>query len=1767
MSSSSEAFLSAATRQLLIDQCHRVQRYGAPEVLALPATPSGMLASSTIAALLQIIRRAGVHIAIAPNGGDVVTILPSLPLTSEAATAALREARDMLLQPSHKVMSSSSGSLKAEPRNTSTRLAPFFGSAEAPPQDEVSSSPRGGRRELKSSHSDGNAPGRRQHLPSEEVEQPVGMSPPPVMPPCLDFVCRWIIQFALASAVQGPFTSSRGGGSFERPTLTTTASSCLLLPRVLPDPSCPPLEHRKGGGEASAADLADTWSLALASSLRHECDSSSIETHSLSEYLALDPRLATSAHPPAAASHLGDVALHIRHRVVCQIQALLPQRLSMLMQLCQLCAALVNASGSEAETRALHATNPCMQEPELRSVVERSVTIVGVLVDRIGHAARHKVMLAAAEAIDAASVVRNGRRKRQRNHQREAEAEEEDLHEDDDAEQAEAKHDDAADGGMTPRRHTSPANNSHSSPTSSSSSSSSACSEPAGAGLTVPGGTESDDDDGEGHRIGNDAEDDFENVAAQLGQDIPDDGAALAGKEIVDSVVSASPGASNVATNSDVYYLEARDFEVVSYSGTFFDDDGASAVKPQPYISKRSTEGPSGSPHSATSVLLGTGGRRPVAIFIQGAIGRHVREAAADVLRPAATENNLRSKTNGNNGPPLTGIVGYYDYLNNPTNHKCRLTKFSRDNWPSFSAPVEQLLTQLDSTYRTWAPDAYLRQSAAIPRNYRFMDTVFSTLTVNDTFRTAAHVDRGDFKLGYGAVSVLNGTYSGCHLAIKKLKKAFHLRPGDVLLFDTSYEHGNTEPTMEDWSRLSIVAYLRTGLTTQTCELETMKRQLNLKAFRSQIRHMLKDGASASKDGSAAFHKLVNFHDWTGAAAVDDSDTATADATDEAAWRGRTKGALPPAMLPIAAVVKLTSAQTAALSFVFRHLAQRTGAIVAMSMGLGKTFVALCIVYTFLRDERYAGEDIIVVAPKTIMGHWAAQARKWAAEVGLVIPNLVVLTDHDGRDAQLNQAEALKQYGMTLAETEGDVTTAGGGTMRRGRSNAQRRPSSMRHYGDIIVGQTRGLQSSSRLVAPSAAPRQHGRSIPPTAAGSAKGIGRVIVVNPESLHHILQRHRIEPCLVIADEGHRLASRDTKLSDLMRTIATTNRVVLTGTPMQNAALELYDLAEWAEGPGRVPAIPRDAFQRWLAPIERYVARGDDVSAAVVAQTFVSEWLKCNVFRATDSSLPPLRDFIVTCELAPFQAWLLERIFPCQYAAALGARRSTPPSASGPPSTAASPEKEDALAHIACPTDLKRACSGQPPTATIASLRLSASENRHTHVLLHPLAYFLLEGGRVERNAPPRREPLTTGDASRGDEDDVEGGGDNDDEERQGSASALDDRESSEGCESISGDAAASSKSSVESDAEAIKRTAAASQPSTLDEIAAAYMAPTFGVVPAKTEPNTSWCNTVKAMLSDSGKLTALLTIVLAAHEKGEKVVVFSQFMATMAIATQFLEIFGVNVFRLSGDDPAEVRAATVRRFESWRPVTPDYRPGDHHDTPDDSRWTDRQSSRGQCHASDGHPQRTRNATSASRRCRPVCLLLSLKVGAYGIELPSASVVVFLDSWWNPQVDQQAIARCYRHRQTRAVSVFRLCAADSPEESQVLAAQLRKLALFKYVVDGLPTHVSPSSAIPRVTRESLGAVGDSANAAATSTTADYIVRELLCHATLSESPGAMEIMRRWSPPKTEGGESCGPNNRTMTTVNPTMRSAETFAVRAVLLFSDGIVDGSRGAVKGA
>jgi hypothetical protein len=162
----------------------------------------------------------------------------------------------------------------------------------------------------------------------------------------------------------------------------------------------------------------------------------------------------------------------------------------------------------------------------------------------------------------------------------------------------------------------------------------------------------------------------------------------------------------------------------------------------------------------------------------------------------------------------FSGIAGWYDRY--PRIPYGRATSYTA-NQPEKFAMSFPFLQSLAKGFKDLLPWRYNNQMEAAKKlDQRFLvpGTPFTTITVNKTFRTAAHYDAGDLDSGLSNLLVLsnNGNYTGGYLIAPEYRVAVNVRPGDLLLINNhEVMHGNTPIVLgdEEAERVSLVVYFR----------------------------------------------------------------------------------------------------------------------------------------------------------------------------------------------------------------------------------------------------------------------------------------------------------------------------------------------------------------------------------------------------------------------------------------------------------------------------------------------------------------------------------------------------------------------------------------------------------------------------------------------------------------------------------------------------------------------------------------------------------------------------------------------------------------------------------------------------------------------------------------------------------------------------------------------------------------------------------------------
>lgn len=169
-----------------------------------------------------------------------------------------------------------------------------------------------------------------------------------------------------------------------------------------------------------------------------------------------------------------------------------------------------------------------------------------------------------------------------------------------------------------------------------------------------------------------------------------------------------------------------------------------------------------------------------------------------------------------------SSLVGYYDDFRHvagagsPDQHVriCRTTMWTGKNAEEFAGLVP-LFERVAEFFAEYVPDRYSTQmtwAEDTAPDLRIGNTPFTTITVNNTFPTGVHKDRGDLKQGFSCLAVFRrGHYTGGELCFPEYRFCVDMQDGDLLLMDAHEWHGNIALDLQsgDAERISLVLYYR----------------------------------------------------------------------------------------------------------------------------------------------------------------------------------------------------------------------------------------------------------------------------------------------------------------------------------------------------------------------------------------------------------------------------------------------------------------------------------------------------------------------------------------------------------------------------------------------------------------------------------------------------------------------------------------------------------------------------------------------------------------------------------------------------------------------------------------------------------------------------------------------------------------------------------------------------------------------------------------------
>lgn len=209
------------------------------------------------------------------------------------------------------------------------------------------------------------------------------------------------------------------------------------------------------------------------------------------------------------------------------------------------------------------------------------------------------------------------------------------------------------------------------------------------------------------------------------------------------------------------------------------------------------------------------------------------------------------------NNVVASGVIGYYEktpFLGQP----CRMTGYTRSGLKQFIHGLP-FLEAIDRQFKALVPAAHKKQLTEVSKKpmYQIGDTAFSTLTVNSNFRTALHKDAGDYRDGFGNLSVIEwGKYHGGETLFPRFGVGFNIRTGDFVAMDVHEWHTNAPvtTTKEDTEYNKTLPDIRTrDPTTGVVGSQELYQRLSFVCyFREKI-------ADCSEKETREYYKSIDF--------------------------------------------------------------------------------------------------------------------------------------------------------------------------------------------------------------------------------------------------------------------------------------------------------------------------------------------------------------------------------------------------------------------------------------------------------------------------------------------------------------------------------------------------------------------------------------------------------------------------------------------------------------------------------------------------------------------------------------------------------------------------------------------------------------------------------------------------------------------------------------------------------------------------------------------
>lgn len=456
--------------------------------------------------------------------------------------------------------------------------------------------------------------------------------------------------------------------------------------------------------------------------------------------------------------------------------------------------------------------------------------------------------------------------------------------------------------------------------------------------------------------------------------------------------------------------------------------------------------------------------------------------------------------------------------------------------------------------------------------------------------------------------------------------------------------------------------------------------------------------------------------------------------------------------------------------------------------------------------------------------------------------------------------------------------------------------------------------------------------------------------------------------IIIDEGHRIKNLDCRLIRELQQYQSANRLLITGTPLQNNLTELWSLLHFL-----LPTVfdKLSTFEAWFdfsglkdkASYEQLLSEERQQYLVKSLHAVLKPFLLRRVKTDVESLMPKKREYILFAPLSPMQRELYQAILDGtsrSYLEEKAVERLSAGLASGAATPLSMRSNNGSLKRKALASGIntpsKSAKTSRESTPASISSRRSRGRPRKHYEELSDRKYFAeLE---TEEAEPEEEEEL-----------------DSEAEEDKIRAATF--------------EIAKRQLLQKKLGNPIMQLRLCCNSPYNFFNpfiVAETEGSETFA---SETEPD-------ETIVSTSGKMMLLDSLLPELLHRGHKVLIFSQFTTTLDLLAHYLTLRSWSHARIDGSVAQTDRQSQIRSFNA--------------------------------------PSSKKNATNV--------FLLSTRAGGQGINLASADTVILFDSDWNPQQDLQAMDRAHRIGQTRNVVVYRFATRNTVEQKLLESAEAKR-----------------------------------------------------------------------------------------------------------------------------